>query len=337
MWNNFIGRQVSRANRNLLIVNLLILVGIGFAVVMSWNFLTSFFGTPKRLTNTEIAVLRYAHDSGRVVHLSGNDAFRSGYQYLKDGAVVAEFLVLDVGGQFILVKASPRFVGAKGFTGAIESIPGGILPDVTQQLQAMYPDRQVTFADYMLNAYDYQEDGWLGLVFGVPLLGLSLWNLDKWRRRNADMNAHPAVAALKVAGTPWQVAQAIEGELPTAQQFKDMRLTTNWLLAPTFFNMHVRRLQDLLWVHGQVVKHYHGFIPTGKTHAVMVYDRNGVAQIVVKNEKMMDEAVAAIAARAPHVAVGHSPEVQAMYEKNREEFVAAVEERKQGKAMGAGV
>jgi len=37
MWNNFIGRQVRRTNRNLLIVNLLILAGIVLGVVISWN------------------------------------------------------------------------------------------------------------------------------------------------------------------------------------------------------------------------------------------------------------------------------------------------------------
>jgi hypothetical protein len=84
-----------------------------------------------------------------------------------------------------------------------------------------------------------------------------------------------------------------------------------------------------------VVKHYHGFIPTGKTHAVLAYTREGVVQSMVKNAKMMDEAVAAIAAKAPHVVTGHSPEIQSMYEKNRDQFVATVEERKKAKAAGA--
>jgi hypothetical protein len=335
MWNNFIGRQVRRTNRNLLIVNLLILAGIVLGVVISWNYLTSIFGSPKNLTEAEVAALSYATDSGRIVHISGPDAFRSGYQYLKNGAVEAEFLVLDAGEKLILVKASPNLVGQTGFTGSIDSPHGGIIPDITQQLRSTYPGRPVVFADYMLNAYDYKEGGWLGLLFGVPLLGISVWNLDKWRRRNADIGAHPAVASLKAAGTPWQVAQAIEGELPTAQQFKDMWITDNWLLSPTFFELHVRRLQDLVWVHGQVVKHYHGFIPTGKTHAVLAYTREGVVQSMVKNAKMMDEAVAAIAAKAPHVVTGHSPEIQSMYEKNRDQFVAAVEERKKAKAAGA--
>lgn len=339
MWNNFIGRHVRRSNRNLLIVNLLILVGIGFAVAMSWNYLTSYFGTPQQLGGTEAASLRYAGNSGRVVHIAGQDAFRSGYQYLKNNTVMAEFLILDTGSTFILVKAPAKDVGQKAFMGAIQTPEGGIIPDVTEQLRSMYPDRQVVFADYMLNAFDYDADAWLGFIFGIPLLGLSLWNLNTWRRRNSDMNAHPAIKALKAAGQPWQVAQAIEGEIPTAQDIGKLKLTPNWVLFPYFFGLHVRRTQDLAWVYMKVTKHSVNFIPTGKTYAVSVNSVDGsTVDLNAKNEKQAEEMVLAIAQRAPQAIIGHSPDLENLWGKQRPEFLAAVEQRRQqaGKAAAAG-
>ena len=331
MWNNFIGRQVRRSNRNLLLANLLILAGIVLGTVLFWNYLSTFLGTPKNLTDAEIAALSYDKDAGRIVRISGTESFQSGYQYLENGRVKAEFAVLDVGDRLVLVKARPGLAPYQSaFVGSVESAPGGVIPDVTQQLRAMYPDRPVNFADYMLNAYDYQDDGWIGLAVGLPLLGLAIWNLFKWKKRSADMSAHPTVAALKVAGQPWQVAQAIEGELATAQDIGKLKLTQNWLFGEYFFGLHVRRLQDLAWVYMKVTKHYHGFIPTGKTYAVSLNTVDGGAlEVNAKNEKQAQAMVAAIGQHAPFAMLGHSPELESAWTKNRDEFLAAVEQRRQ--------
>ena len=46
MWDNFIGRQIRRANRNLLIVNVIILLIVGGVVAGNWKYLTNWFRGP---------------------------------------------------------------------------------------------------------------------------------------------------------------------------------------------------------------------------------------------------------------------------------------------------
>ena len=77
MWNNFIGRHVRRSNRNLLLANLLVLAGLVLGTGLFWNYLSTFFGTPRNLTDAEIAALSYDKDAGRIVRISGTESFQS--------------------------------------------------------------------------------------------------------------------------------------------------------------------------------------------------------------------------------------------------------------------
>jgi hypothetical protein len=77
------------------------------------------------------------------------------------------------------------------------------------------------------------------------------------------------------------------------------------------------------------VRHYTYFIPTGKSWAVIACDRVGAVNINLKNEEMMTSALEAIVSKVPHVIAGHTPELESLYNSKREEFIAAVEARKQ--------
>lgn len=333
MWQNFIGQQVRRTNRNLLIVNLLIVLALGALLAFSWSYLTSFFVTPQTLTRQQITA-QLPRLSGTIVTVNGQRAFPTGLQWQNGNDVLYEYAALDTGDAFVIIKASPGDTAHTSYTGAVEELPAEVRRRLLEDFRRDQPGAPDPFPPFLINAHDARREGWIGLVIGIPLALLVLWNLNKGRARVSDITAHPAVRALKVAGEPWQVAQQIEGELPAALEFNAMKVTASWMLAPTFFTLHVRRLQYLVWVYGKVVRHYAYFIPTGKSWGIVLCDANGAFEFPLKNEEMMAGAVAAIVQHAPHVIAGHTPELENLYNTKRAEFVAAVQQRKSA-AKGA--
>ena len=327
MWQNFIGQHVRRTNRNLLVVNLLIVLALGILLVVSLPYLKTFFGTPQGMTPQQITA-RLSDVSGTIVTVTGQRGFPSGLQWTKGNDVLYEYAVLDTGDAFVIIKASPGDTAHTSYTGTIESIPPEVRRRLLEDFHREQPGAPDPFPPFLINAHDARREGWIGLVIGIPLALLALWNLWKWRERASDITAHPVVRALKVAGQPWQAAQQIEGELPAAQEFNKLKVTANWVFAPTFFTLHVRRLQDLVWVYGKVVRHYTYFIPTGRSWGMVICDASGAFEVPLKNEEMMGEAVSAIVQRVPYVIAGHTPELEGLYNGKRAEFVAAVQQRK---------
>jgi hypothetical protein len=327
MWQNFIGQHVRRTNRNLLVVNLVILLALASLLAVSWGYLKTFFGTPPTLTAQQIAT-NLPRFSGTIVTVNGDRSFSTGLQWTKGSQVLYEYAVLDTGDAFVVVKVSPGISGPRSFTGTVEDIPAEVRRRLLEDYHKEQPGAPDPFPPFLINAHDATREGWVGLVVGIPLALLAFWNLWKWRERASDITAHPAVRALKVAGQPWQAAQQIEGELPAAQEFNKLKVTASWVLAPTFFALHVRRLQDLVWVYGKVVRHYTYFIPTEKSWGIVICDANGAFEVPLKSEEMMGEAVAAIVQRVPYVIAGHTPELEGLYNGKRAEFIAAVQQRK---------
>ncbi|HEY1272489.1 MAG TPA: DUF6709 family protein [Terriglobales bacterium] len=332
MWQNFIGQQVRRTNRNLLIANLLIVAALGIMLVISWSYLLSLFGTPQSFSTAKDLSARLPQVSGTIVTLKGEKSFATGLQWTENNRTQYEYIVLETGDAPVIVKISPGDTARNTYTGTVEIVPDEVRQELMKDVRRDQPGAPDPFPPFLINAHDATREGWIGIAAGVPLFLFALWNLNKYRRRAADINQHPAVAALKVAGQPWEVAQQIEGELHAAEEFRKLKVTANWLLWPTFFCLHVRRLQDLVWVHGKVVRHYTYFIPTGKSWAVIVCDAKGALQIDMKKEKEMTAAIEAIAHRVPQIIKGHSAELEKLYQSRRAEFIAEVQQRKKPKA-----
>src|SRR5215813_560929 len=130
----------------------------------------------------------------------------------------------------------------------------------------------------MLDAKDYNGAGWVGLVLGIPLLGLGLWNLKKLVSRKREPLLHPVMRALERFGHPNAVAAQIDADVRAnivSPVLNKAAATPTWLLHPSKFGLQVLAMAELVWAYKHVTKHYTNFVPTGKTFRLMVADRQG--------------------------------------------------------------
>lgn len=182
-------RQVRRTNRSLLLTSLPLLAGLGFALVMSWNYLAYVLGTQPTLTPEQITTAGLAPHSGRLVTVLGNESFPSGLQWVKGEHVVYEYLILDTGSAWLLVKAQPAEAGRKQFTGTVEDVPRAVRDQVLAEIRKQDSGAPDRLLGHVLNANDYQREGRFGIGIGAILLAFALWNWYRWQRRASGITA----------------------------------------------------------------------------------------------------------------------------------------------------
>jgi hypothetical protein len=166
----------------------------------------------------------------------------------------------------------------------------------------------------------------LALAFGL----LFAWKaLPAWRALR-DPSAHPLAARIATWGDPLGVAVETEREFghPRLTGGNGWRLGDKYLVQSRFFSFDVLRFHDMLWGYKKITKHSVNFIPTGKTYEAIITCYGGAATITGK-EKRVDEILAYAQTRAPWAIHGYSAELATAFAKRQQEFVTAVEGRRQ--------
>ena len=112
-----------------------------------------------------------------------------------------------------------------------------------------------------------------------------------------------------------------------------LRFTRSWLLLARAFSLDAMRPDDIVWIYKQVTQHRTNGVPTGKTYAVFVWDRHGVIIEIGGKEQGVEEMLRAIYERSPWCIVGFSPDIQRIWNSDRQGFVASVDQRRLGQAV----
>lgn len=345
MWDNYIGRQIRRCNRNLLAVNLLLLAGLAVYAHANGRYLLNFFSGARVISPAELAAVRDPDELRQFfVRVEGEKSFDTGVQYLeqeidndtkqvKSSTVKAEYHVLGLGGKFLVVKTDPGDTGTV-YKGALVRMPGDVYGSVVASAVHDEPRLKDMFLPVMLNANDYREEGWWTLGLGLPLLLLIGWNLSKWQKRATDFVNHPIYKRLQSFGQPEQVAQQMETEtrMAPAEKIAGVKFSGPWLFRENFFGTDCFRLPELVWVYQKVTQHYTYFIPTGKSFAAVLNDRYGWSIEIRVKKKTLEAFLGRVMRDCPWAALGFSEELKRLWASRAGEFVAAVDERR--KAYG---
>ena len=331
MWENFIGRQIRRANRNLLLTNL-VLLGIIAAVAFSqYRYLNNWFRGTAAIDPAAIAQLQSADDLQRnFVKFDVKEVFPSGFQEVeqengKTTSVKADYLLAWVANRALVLKAKPNSTNTH-LEGALVPLTKEVQDGLKQELP---PERQNVLLPFMLDTVDYRDDGYWLLGIGIPLLALCIWNLAKWSQRTSDFASHPIVKMIGGEPAVIQYGQQLDMEMTAGgEKFGATTLTQNWVVVPFFFGAHLARLDDMVWVYKKITKHSVNFIPTGKTYAATLWSRTGKMTSVAGKEAQVDKLLATVASRAPWVVGGFSAELEKAWQKDRAGFIAAVDQRR---------
>lgn len=343
MWGNFIGQQIRRANRNLLVTGFVAILILAALVFFNYRYLVNFVCGPQPLTHNALLKVNDVDGLSRYyVHISSVKVEDTGIQSVKreidEGTgkvesekVDAEYFAARIGHKWLLVK-SPDQTPRSEYTGALVRTPS----DVRAELQPVLDKRNLKWDDvflpYSLDATGFNT--WGFEIVGVALLLALIGIATIWRgmRRLRDPSASPVARTLQKYGSrPEVVASQIDNDL--AQSRKEWKwpalvLSKSWLLKPTLYGLGVMNLDEIVWTYEQVTRRRVDFIPIGKEYSAIICDSRGQTIVHPAKRAAIASILEELVKRAPWAAVGYSKEIEQLFKKNRAALVAAVEERR---------
>jgi hypothetical protein len=342
MSGSFIDREISRTNRNLLIMSggaIAIVLGI-FA--LSWRYYYNYFAGPFPADAAALAEIEDPKaETRRLLAVHGERMVPTGLQEItvtrskytnreKSRRTSASFGALVLGKRLLLVKAPGEAEGTD-WTGEIVPIPADIRARLMPSAEA-----RAAFLPYMLDGGRYRTGGTVGLVLCGLVLLFAGWSLRGALRRIADPSLHPIMVRLKVIGEPAALAARLDGELATAQgprAFGEAKITPSFLLRTSGLTLDVCLLDDIVWAHGKVTQHRTNGIPTGKTFAVIIHDRHRTTfELPCGKDEVLKAFLQELSGRAPWALFGHSDDLEKAWAKTPAEVIAAVERRRSERA-----
>ncbi len=343
MWNSntLIGQHIERTNRNLLLSNLAMVATVIGLGTFTWRYWYNFFLGPFNInTQTLHGIQDLENTNQYFVKVTGEKSFNTGLQEIsqskdkytkqvKSETVKANYLVLLVSGRILIIKANPNTNTDTQFTGQLVKLPD----DVSNELVtiAKNPDIKNAFLPVMLETDDFHTAGYFGLGIGLPLLLFGGWNLLQYKQRKDDPKKHPIMQSLAQYGEPELIAGNIESEFQVSSKFTlgDVTMSPYWFFRKTTFGLDILLLKDVVWSYKKITQHSTNGIPTGKSFGVLVYNQAGnLLEFPVKNEAQADQVIIEVATRVPCMSVGFSPELQELWDKHKNDFIAGVNERK---------
>jgi hypothetical protein len=340
MWNGFIGKQINRSNRNLLIGNLsLMAIPLAIAVIGA-NYWTNFFAGPAKTSNEALAKIDDIENYPReYATITGSDPFDTGVEEITttkrrgvttNEKVSAKYALLKIDEKIILVKAKPEDVTSTTFTGELKPIPTDASDRIIAPIKVKYPDLSNRFTTYMIDqSDDYLAAGYVGLFLGLPCAALALWNLQKVGRRWGKPENHPIAKQLAKSGDASTAAAQIEQELTDGQKLGKVTVTPNWIMRQTTYGLDTVRLEDMVWFYQKVTTHRTNGIPTGKTYSTVLHDRSGKGFEFSAKEQQVEQIMNILYDKAPWAISGYSDDLQKMWNKQRNDLIATVDERRQ--------
>ncbi|GAB4509263.1 MAG: hypothetical protein OHK0046_03950 [Anaerolineae bacterium] len=336
MQTSIIEDVISRANRALLIVTLggvlILLAGAALSSTYYYNFFSGPFAVDNQtlLSIDSVDGLREYF-----ITVSGNDVFHSGYQLVETSesgleTVKANYGLIVVDDRLLLVETTADLEEnlPTEFTGTLVAMPSDILAEVVTDLVRDYPDLKSAMLPYMLKTDDFYGVGIAGLVVGAIVLLAVIRGLVELRRRTNPQN-HPVMRGLRTYGDPEMIASQINRELQMPLHTQgDVRFTQHWVVHQKKTTLRAMPYRELTWSYKKITQRRVNGIPAGKAYAALLWDRHGKSIEITGKENAVDTILSTLLTRAPWAIHGFSDELEKTWKRSREQFIAAVEERR---------
>ena len=340
MYDDYIGRQIRRATRSLLVLSFVPVLAAAAAAISYQRFLGSLLHGPMQMSAQELVAVSNPESLSRYnVVVNGDQIFSTGFQKLAEGEssggkdvsnkkVAERISVLTFGDRQLLVVSEDRPTSTQ-LRGALEAISPEIRTQVLSKLIVENPGSASAYLPMMLDTREFTADAWTIPVAGIAAVLLGAWGIFVCMRWQSNPETHPIHQGLRKYGDPRLIRGRIDGEA-RAENAKDSgaAITANWFLHAWPFGLRVRPLADIAWAYKLVITHRVNFVPTGKTHHAKVFDRQGKAIQFQDKEPAVDALLLKLSQRAPWVVMGFSGPIENMFKKQRAQFLAEVDKRK---------
>ena len=340
MHDDYVGRQIRRANRTLFLLAALPLTAAVLLGVQYHRFLASLLESPVSMSSTELRGVSDALLLRRYkVSVEGDQLIPTGFQKVRQTTasdtnrvtreeVEQRFSILTFGDRRLLVSSKDPLPGTQ-LKGGLVPIPLEVREHVLAPIGRENPDLAAAFLPVMLDTAEFSGEAWIIPVCGLVIALLAVWGMTKCAQWSSDPARHPIARELEKRGDFNILRGRIDTEVRTERASDSGALVTaSWLLQPWPFGLKVRPLGEIAWAYKVIVKHRVNFIPAGKTYHARLWDRQGKLIDVQGKEANLDALLVKLNQRAPWVVTGFSPAIEALYRKQRSEFLAEVDKRK---------
>ncbi len=339
MESNLALAAVRRSNRLMLIWGLVVVIIVAAGVYLDQRQLISLFSGPQPISTQDLARLKDADTlTNYWVTVSGSDIFDTGWQnYSEDDfgskTVNYSYAALSVGKYYLLVEIPGEIDESTlphSFTGALQNIP----PDVDEQVIADIRSQNARIASLtlpvLLDTSDFRTGAYVRLALAVAgaLLALALLYLSLSRSLNPYR--HPIMKALARYGDPEQLSSAISMELMIShpQVGKSIHITPHWLVFSRGSSFQAAQLREVAWIYQSMTQHRTYGVNTRKTYAAKVWDQKGKPMTFAGKQDDVNAALQAIMQAAPWAVVGYKTELNKQWRKQRDQFLAGVNQRR---------
>ncbi|MGH9759239.1 MAG: DUF6709 family protein [Blastocatellia bacterium] len=348
----FVENALKKRSRAVQVASVVALVAIAAAVVLNWRYLYNFVLGPEPISAESLKTINSTDNLTRYyVSVQPDRVLSTGIQavertidedtnIVEKEEVVSDYLAISFDQKLLLLEAPAGKIPQR-FTGALVELPPDVKGQVLAKIMTKSPEAQGAFLPVMLDATDFRQPGYIGFAIGGILLILACWGLHQTQTWRANPERHPFMKQLARYGAPSELAGKIDAEVAAGTGVVPMGSVT---LTPSFFlisnpwGAKALPLKDVVWAYKRVVKRSVNFVPIGKTYSAVLHDRLG-KRIELRRfggEQRTDHALISLRQTAPWVLVGFSQNLAHAWRSERQQMVAAVDDRRRQVESAAG-
>jgi hypothetical protein len=330
MASDYIGQQIRRCNRNLIIIGLSVLVIPALVLGFNTRMLYNFFKGPFPI---DMETLRNIDDLDKrsqyyVKYRAELPFADTGMREGTKDTMNKKFLALhmDVQKPLYLFTIVPMAHEGEEYVGKLTRISSPAEKDRIQQIKSRSPDQRAEFLPYQLDCYyNFRGQTWAMLGCMIPLIIGGLWPIGLALKRIINPASHPIQRKLSALGDSEQLRAEIDREAQEGPTIRIGRLlvTRTWLLSHGLLGLDTARLEDVVWAHKLVIR------GQGASIQAVICTRLKTTFNIRGRDKDVDEMLKLIYAQVPWALLGYDPMLAQTWQNTPDMVIQAVAERRQ--------
>lgn len=203
--------------------------------------------------------------------------------------------------------------------------------DMDAQTQAMF--LPIVLRDGTVAGDTTEVEMWLFTAIALVIIGLGVYGVINAAIGGYQSSIRKACAA---GADPETTMEHIERFYEDTQPIGNVRADENWVMLQSGVNTELLRAQDIAWIHMSTVQHRVYFIPTGKSHALAVWTRDGKKhEVAMPKQEDMQNAHEHLFNCLPEAVFGYSEALAQQFNRDRASFPEIAKQQHAAPVAGA--